>query len=113
VDDPRPFLWAADALVLPSEREGIPNVVLEAMACGTPCVAPASAGGEDVLGSGGGVIPADNSPDQLAPAIALLLGGDGREQQLRADARAAAGRFSLDAVAQRYTALYDSLPSWS
>jgi glycosyltransferase involved in cell wall biosynthesis len=35
----RTFYSAADVLLLPSTREGWPNVVLEAMACGTPTVA--------------------------------------------------------------------------
>jgi glycosyltransferase involved in cell wall biosynthesis len=39
VANPYPWLRAADALLLSSRYEGLPNVVLEALACGTPVIA--------------------------------------------------------------------------
>ncbi len=43
------YYSAADALVLPSIREGMPNVVLEALACGTPVIAARCEGVPELL----------------------------------------------------------------
>jgi len=44
VSDPASYISASDALVLPSHFEGMPNVVLEAMALGTPVIATRAGG---------------------------------------------------------------------
>jgi GalNAc-alpha-(1->4)-GalNAc-alpha-(1->3)-diNAcBac-PP-undecaprenol alpha-1,4-N-acetyl-D-galactosaminyltransferase len=107
--DPRPYLWAADALVLASVLEGMPNSLLEGMACGLPCVAPASAGGDELLDAETGVVPPSNDPDELAAALRALATDPRRRQQLGQAAAASVRRFSVDAVADRYEELYEDL----
>jgi glycosyltransferase involved in cell wall biosynthesis len=53
VPNPFSYMAAADTLALPSLWEGSPNVLLEAMACGTPVIASTTAGNApDILGHG-------------------------------------------------------------
>ena len=70
-----PLLYgAADALVLASSREGWANVLLEAMACGTPVVASNIPGNPEVVRqAAAGVIATANTPDGFAAAVRRLF----------------------------------------
>jgi len=60
---------AADVLVLASSREGWPNVVLEALACGTPVVATRVWGTPEILGGNPAGLLVDASVDGLAEGL--------------------------------------------
>src|SRR3546814_18465284 len=45
VEAPWPYYAGADAFLMPSRWEGMPNAALEALACGTPVLATPEAGG--------------------------------------------------------------------
>jgi glycosyltransferase involved in cell wall biosynthesis len=75
---------AADVLVHPSLREGWPNVVLEAMACGVPVVATEAGGVREMIDDGRtGEIVSSRSPKVLAEAIERLLEKLPQRQDLR------------------------------
>ena len=109
-DVPR-LMAGLDLLVLASHSEGFPNVVGEAMACGTPCVATAVGEAAQVVGDCGRVV-SPGHPAELAAAIGELLNlSDGDRRALGEQAR---GRirthYSLAAVADRFAALMATAP---
>jgi glycosyltransferase involved in cell wall biosynthesis len=64
---------AADALVLASEREGMPNVVLESLACATPVIATKVGGiPEIVKTSAAGILLEERTPDAIVAAFRSL-----------------------------------------
>ena len=68
------YLTSLKLLVLPSYNEGLPNVMLEAMACGTPVLAVRVASIPDVIkDKETGFLIQDNSPAHLANAIVETL----------------------------------------
>lgn len=105
----------ADLLVLPSQHEGTPNVVLEAMACGIPVVASAVGGVPDLITHGTtGYLAAPGRDDDLHTYALSLL----RDQQLRTAIGNNARQFvlqnsSLDQHLNRLMELYDLLTSSS
>jgi glycosyltransferase involved in cell wall biosynthesis len=106
-EDPAPFMAAFDVAVLPSRAEGMPMVLLEAMALGVPCVATPAAGNVEVIedGRSGFLVRFDDAGD-----LADILGRLAADPALRARVGAAAAtriaaRFSIDVMFERYRAV--------
>lgn len=81
-------LSQADIFVLPSFSEGLPLVLLEAMACGLPLVATRCGGPEEIVTDDVGVLVDVGDPDQLAAAIGAVIDGYGRFDPARIRRRA-------------------------
>lgn len=108
-DVPR-LMAACDVVTLTSVSEAFPNVLIEAMACGVPCVATDVGDAREIVGEGGTIVP-PAAPAALArewlsllecsPAERRAMGAAGRARVLR--------HYALDAVAARYAELYTCL----
>ena len=103
------YLKIADVFVLPSIREGLPNVLLEAMACALPCVVSNIPGVTDWLIDDGvtGVLLRSNSPDVLAGKIATFFVEQGFQQRMGLAARHfMKSNFTCRSTSQRVLDLY-------
>ena len=109
-DDVPALLAGCDVFCLPSSMEGLPLVVLEAMARGKPVVATAVGGTPELVVEGEtGLLVPPGDPEALARALgrvlqdrdlAARLGGAGRER--------AVAEFSLRSMTDRVLQLYES-----
>lgn len=97
---------AMDVLVLPSLLEGLSNALLEAMACGVPCLAHSSCGCAEVIQHGNNGLIYDLSTDEaLKRALNQVVGDD--LKVLGSNARkTAVDSFSMESMVRGYSNMY-------
>lgn len=112
VDRPGAVLRQLDAMLLTSDHEGLPMIVLEAMVLGVPVVSHAVGGIPDALGGdAGGVLLPDQDPKRYAEALRALRADPARARAAAAHAAARVrAEFSSRTMAARYAALYAARP---
>jgi glycosyltransferase involved in cell wall biosynthesis len=109
VSDPRLVYRAGDLYVLSSYREGLPNVVLEAMTMRMPVVCTKIAGMPDLVRDGeNGLMVDAGDAEALRAAIDRLVADDGLSSKFSEAGRATIEqRFSFGARMEKVAAIYD------
>jgi glycosyltransferase involved in cell wall biosynthesis len=99
----------ASIFVLPSHHEGMPTVLLEAMATGAPVISTAVGGACEVVNHGeNGLLVPPREPEALADALLLLLNNPMLRHHLGQHAQqSVAQEYSWDRVCQRYLSCYE------
>ncbi len=109
--DVKQLLGMFDLFILPSLSEGLPNAVLEAMACSNPVVATAVNGVVEVVEDGktGFLVPPAD-PDRMASAVIKMLGSPENMKAMGKQGRErVASHFSVEQQVSKFEELYYSL----
>ena len=104
------WLRGLDIFVLASVSEGCPNILMEAMASGVPCVATRTGANEELMQDGvSGLLTPWGSSEALARAMGEILGGDGLAAQLGTAAVARMRDFSAERERSAWEDLYGEI----
>ena len=101
------FFSAMDIFCLSSVHEAFPNVVVEAMAIGLPCVVTQAGDAADILGDGGFVVPVKD-PVSLADALLQMCNNDPTERKILGERNRKKVRkeYGIEEIRRQYEAVY-------
>jgi glycosyltransferase involved in cell wall biosynthesis len=111
VSEPAAWLAAMNALLITSDHEGLPMIVLEAMGLEVPVISHAVGAIPDVLGGGAlGTLVPDQEPSRYADAVIALRGSPALARDRTARAfRHAAACYSAEHTVQEYLSIYQEM----
>ncbi len=104
VENPYPLLKAADCFILSSRYEGYPNVLIEALACGTPVLATdCPTGPREIVQDGiNGLLVENERVDCLVEAMNTLAENPEMLENMRANARQTVEHLNVKNLAERW-----------
>lgn len=110
-DDVRPYLSLSNVLVLPSYREGFPNVVLQAGSMGLPSVVTNINGCNEIIEEGvNGLLVKKKSVESLKTKLKLILTDDVLRKRIKKNCRPKiTEKFSREYILECYKREYDRL----
>ncbi len=101
---------SADAFVLPSLEDNLPNTIMEAMACGVPCVGFQVGGIPEMIDhKDNGYIAGFKDSADLADGICYVMDDENREKLRKQCLKKVAQNYSQQSVASRYVEVYEAL----
>lgn len=103
------LIKAADATVLPSQREGLPRVVMESMAIGTPVIGADIRGIRDLLSGGCGTLVPVGDVNGLAEALKKHKTKTPELEAMVESAKVSSESFDVEKIIARYEEIYDGL----
>ena len=104
------YLNELKLLVLPSYTEGLPNIMLEAMACGTPVLATPVGAIPDVIKDGEtGFIMENNSPERIAENVIRALNDSNLDIIVKNARELVEKDFTYEAAVERYRKILGSI----
>lgn len=106
--DVHPFLNSADVFLLPSNYEGMPMTIIEAMATGLPIVATAVGGVPDMITHGESAMLVPCEPAAVADACLKLIQNQMLREKLGKNALLGSLHFSAKHMAECYCHLYQT-----
>lgn len=108
------IMRSCDMLVLPSWFEGMPNVVLEALSIGLPCILSDIPAHRDIIGDTGCALLFDPSnPKELAVRIGLLSGDQTTARGMAERGKIVAQDYRPERMVREYRELYSSIATKS
>ena len=106
-----PALYSvADAMIVPSKQDNLPNTVLESLACGTPCIAFDVGGIPDMIQHREtGYLAEPYNPDGLVEGIEWIIAHDDSDSILSRCRNTVLENFSPEVVREQYVELYSDV----
>ena len=109
-DDLPKYLNQLRLLVLPSYTEGLPNIMLEAMACGTPVLAtPVGAIPDVIIDGKTGFIMENNSPECIAENVTRALNSPDLERIAENGRRFVEENFSFEKTVENWKGILQNI----
>lgn len=108
--NPYKYMAGSDLFVLSSQLEGFPNVLIEAMACGTPVISTRCSGAEKIITQEvNGLLVSVGSAESLARAMIKLLRDSGARDKFSKAGKQRVEDFSLPRIVGEYENLLASI----